>query len=87
MNNDKYLTMTSKELESDPSLIRITPENANQFEGYEVVFKTRGGNAITRIERVSPQGRTIYVDHPDLKNNLEIVSRRVYVIKNSRFIY
>jgi hypothetical protein len=60
--------------------IRLTPENAHQYVGYEIMFKTRKNHVIKRILSVSPTGKTVQIDHPDLHNNLEIVSRKVYVI-------
>lgn len=80
MDNEKYLKMTKKELGREPSLIRLTPENAKNYVGYDFVFNTRGKNVIRRINRVSPTGKTIYIDHPDLKNNLQ-TGREIYIIK------
>jgi len=61
-------------------MIRLTPENAHQYVGHEIVFKTRNTRVVKRILGVSNTGKTIEIDHPDLRNNLEIVSRKVYVI-------
>jgi hypothetical protein len=59
---------------------RLTPANALQYIGYEIIFKSRKNNLCKRIIGVSNTGNTIYIEHPDLKNCLQIVTRKVYVI-------
>ena len=61
-------------------LIQLTPENVFQYIGREIIFETRGQHVVKRIIRASLSGRTIRIDHPDLDNALQIVSRKVYVI-------
>jgi hypothetical protein len=80
MENQKYLKMTAKELEHENNLTRLTPENSQEYLGFEIVFNTRGNNILKKINRVSQTGKTLYIDHPDLRNNLEIVGRKVYAI-------
>jgi hypothetical protein len=60
--------------------IRLTPENAFQYIGYEILFKTRDNHIIKRIISVSNSGNSIKIDHPDLQNSLQLVTRNVYVI-------
>ena len=60
--------------------IRLTPANAAQYIGYEILFKTRKNHIVKRILGVSDTGKTVDIDHPDLQNALQIVSRKVYVI-------
>jgi len=60
--------------------IRLTPTNVFQYIGNEIIFKTRGIEIIKRIISVSTTGKTIQIEHPDLQNSLEIVSRKVCVI-------
>ena len=60
--------------------IRLTPENAAQYIGCEIIFKTRGKQITKKILAVSSTGKSIQIDHPDLNNSLEIVSRIVHVI-------
>ena len=60
--------------------IRLTPTNVSQYIGHEIIFKSRHNHLVKRIISVSNQGKTITIEHPDLKNNLQIVSRKVYVI-------
>ena len=62
-------------------LIRLTPENVNEYIGDEILFKTRDKYIVKLILRASDTGKTIYIDHSDLNNSLEIVTRKVYVIK------
>jgi hypothetical protein len=60
-----------------PSMVRLTPENAYKYIGYQIMFKTRGEYIIKKIIRLNPSGAVI--DHPDLKN-LVVYSRCMYVI-------
>ena len=62
------------------NLLQLTPERAHEFVGYEIMFKTRGNHLVKRILDVSDTGKTVYIDHPDLNNNLEIITRKVYVL-------
>ena len=80
MTKDELLKMTRKQLEELKGLERVTIENSKGYVGKEVIFNTRGNNVIKRINRVSDSGKTLYIDHPDLGNNLEIVGRVVYAI-------
>ena len=64
------------------NLIKLTPENASQYIGCEVMFKTRKQYVVKKILGVSDTGKSIQIDHPDLKDNLQIVTRKVYVIKD-----
>jgi hypothetical protein len=61
-------------------LVRLTPGNVSQYIGHEIMFRSRNRQVVTRIISVSSGLKTIKIDHPDLQNNLEIVSRKVYVI-------
>ena len=60
--------------------IRLTPKNVFQYIGYEIIFKSRKHHIIKRIVNVSNSGKSVHIDHPDLQNSLEIVSRNVYAI-------
>ena len=60
--------------------IKLTPDNVFQYIGYQIIFKTRNNIIIKRIMGVSTTGKTIQIEHQDLQNKLEIVSRNVYVI-------
>jgi len=64
------------------NLIKLTPENASQYIGCEVIFKTRKQHVVKKILGVSDTGKSIQIDHLDLKDNLQIVTRKVYVIKD-----
>ena len=60
--------------------ILLTPTNVFQYIGHEIIFKTRNNHVIKRIISASNTGRSIQIEHPDLQNSLQIVSRNVYVI-------
>lgn len=64
------------------NVIRLTPDNVFQYIGKEIIFKTRNNNILARIINVSDTDKTITIDHPDLKNNLQIVTRKIYVFVN-----
>tara|TARA_Y100001970_G_C13991722_1_gene728565 strand:+ start:421 stop:732 length:312 start_codon:yes stop_codon:yes gene_type:complete len=63
-------------------LIRLTPENVRMYIGREIIFRTRGDFIFKTLKSVSKTGRTAYIDHPDLQNALQIVSRKVFVIND-----
>ena len=59
-------------------LVRLTQQNAQNYIGYEILFKTRGNYIVKKIFGIN--NTSVKVDHPDLQNQLEIVSRIVYVL-------
>jgi hypothetical protein len=60
--------------------VRLTPNNACQYIGHDIIFTTRNKRTVKRIIAVSNTGKSIQIDHPDLQNSLQIVTRKVYVI-------
>ena len=60
--------------------VRLTPDNVSQYIGYEIIFKSRNNHIVSRIISISNGGKTIKIEHPDLQNNLQIVSRKIYII-------
>ena len=62
------------------NIIKLTPNNVSQYIGYEILFKTRNNHIVKRIISVSQSRKSIRINHPDLNNNLEIMSRNIYVI-------
>lgn len=60
--------------------VLLTPENVFQYIGREIIFKTRDTHAISRIISVSDTGKSIKINHPDLQNSLQLVTRKVYAI-------
>ena len=60
--------------------IRLTPKNVFQYIGCEILFKTRKNHVVTRINNTSHTGKTIHIRHPDIKDKLQILSRKIYVI-------
>ena len=61
-------------------LIRLTSDNVRYYIGSEILFKSRGKCIVKTILNVSNSCNSIKIDHPDLHNNLQIVSRKVYII-------
>lgn len=60
--------------------IRLTPSNVHLYIGNEIIFTSRNIRIVKRIIGVSNTGKTIHIDHPDLQNSLQIVSRKVHAI-------
>tara|TARA_A100001037_G_scaffold74271_2_gene66537 strand:+ start:1826 stop:2041 length:216 start_codon:yes stop_codon:yes gene_type:complete len=60
--------------------IRLTPDNVHNYIGFDIIFKTRGKHIIKNIISISKSGKSVSIDHSDLQNSLQIVSREVYVI-------
>ena len=60
--------------------IRLTPENAHNYPNHEIIFTHGNNHIIRRLLRVSNTGKTLIIDYPHLKNNLQIVTRKVCVI-------
>lgn len=62
------------------NLIKLTDENAYSYIGFEIIFKRRNGDhMIRRINRVSNTGKTVYINYPETKDNLQ-TGRNIYVI-------
>lgn len=76
------MTISELDLQSNNEfkLVRLTPGNVSQYIGHNIMFRSRNREVITKIISVSSGLKTIKIDHPDLQNNLEIVSRKIYVI-------
>ena len=65
------------------ALIKLTFENAKKYIGKNVIFKTRRKSIVRKIIGVSYTGKTIYIEHPDLGNQIQIVTRVVHVLENN----
>jgi hypothetical protein len=61
----------------------LTSETAASFVGQTVLYTTRGDKKLSKINSVSSSGKTIYINNPDLKNALQTVSRKIYVVLDS----
>ncbi len=59
-------------------LIRLTPDNSHKYIGHEILFKSRGIHIVKKILGIS--NTCVKIDHPDLNNNLQIVSRKIHVL-------
>ena len=60
-------------------LVRLTRQNASEYIGYEILFKSRGIHIVKRILSVNINNTSVGIDHPDLHNRLDI-SRRIHVL-------
>ena len=60
--------------------LRLTPDNVRYYIDNQILFKSRGKYIVKIILDISKSGKSIKIDHPDLQNSLQIVSREVYVI-------
>jgi len=58
-------------------LIRLTHNNATNYIGFPILFKSRGEFIVKKIVSVSPTSITI--EHSDLNNCLQF-GRKIFVI-------
>jgi hypothetical protein len=65
------------------TLIKLTPENAQNYIDRNVIFKTRRKHIVKKIIGVSYTGKTVYIEHSDLGNQIQIVTRVVHVLENN----
>jgi len=75
-NQEKRINIDTKKL------IRLTPENVRNYIGMDIMFQTRKDYIFKKINSISKTGKSIHIDHHDLNNSLQIVSRKVYVVEN-----
>jgi len=61
-------------------LKRITRDVVHDYVGHLCLFRNNGVYYTKKIKRVSPSGKTIYIDHPPLHNFIQVLSRAIYVI-------
>jgi hypothetical protein len=59
---------------------KLTPENASKYIGREILFTYNGATVKRTLLKVSESGKTIHVDHPETRNNLQLVSRKIFVV-------
>jgi hypothetical protein len=58
-------------------LVRLTNQNAHNFIGYEILFKTRGEYIVKKI--IDANNISIKINHPDLNNQLNM-TRKIFVL-------
>lgn len=58
-------------------LVRLTKENANNYLGYQIIYKSRHEYKINIIDKIINSG--IKIKNIDLNNTL-VFSREIYVI-------
>lgn len=59
-------------------LVRLNTDNVYKYKDHEIIFKSRSKHIVKKILGINK--KSIKIDYPDLNNNLEIVSRKIYVI-------
>ena len=59
---------------------KLTPENASKYIGREILFTYNGATVKRTLLKISESGKTIHVDHPETRNNLQLVSRKIFVV-------
>jgi hypothetical protein len=69
------------------TLVKLTPENVNQYIGYPILFKTRTQYTVKKILSVSKSGKSIKIEEPELHNSLIILTRNIYVIVDKNPLY
>jgi len=62
---------------------KLTPENASKYIGREILFTYNGATVKRTLLKVSESGKTIRIDYPELKNNLQLVSRKIFVVDDT----
>ena len=61
-------------------LIELTIENVFNYINYNILYKSRNEIKLSKINKISSSGKTIYIDNEDLNNCLEIIYRKIYVV-------
>ena len=61
-------------------LIELTTENVFNYLGFNILYKSRNEIKLSKINKISSSGKTIYIDNEELNNCLEIMNRKIYVI-------
>ena len=59
-------------------LVRLTKDNCSKYIGYLILFKTRHKYILKTILAINKC--SVKINHPDLNNNVEFVSRKVFVL-------
>lgn len=61
---------------------RVNQQNSHHLVGKKIIYKSRNRYKFDIIKSVSTNGKTIYLtNNDDLNGNLEIISRKVYLIE------
>jgi len=58
-------------------LVKLTSENACQYIGYNILFKSRDNYIVRKI--ISVTSITVKIDYPELNNSLTL-TRKIHVI-------
>lgn len=58
----------------------LESDTADQYVGYNILYKSRNVIKMSTIMGVSETGKTIHVEDPELNNMLQTVTRKIYII-------
>jgi hypothetical protein len=62
------------------NLVKLTPENASQYVGYNIIFKTRKTSDTYSVRKIiSVTSISVKIDYPELNNSLTL-TRKIHVI-------
>jgi hypothetical protein len=62
------------------NLVKLTPENASQYIGYNIIFKTRKTSDTYIVRKIiSVTTISVKIDYPELNNSLTL-TRKIHVI-------
>jgi len=59
---------------------RITPNNASKYIGHRIMYRIYNTRYTATINGVCLGRKCVYVNHPELKNRLNVLNRKIYVI-------
>ena len=59
-------------------LVRLTQKNLSKYIGYQILFKSRDKHIVKKILGIN--NTSVKIDHIYLHNQIQIVSRKVYVL-------
>jgi hypothetical protein len=77
IENDSDTSIDITMIHDGGEKIRLTCQNASDYIGYDIEFKSRGNILVTKIQGVTKT--CVKIDHTDLNNCLTL-SRKIYVI-------
>ncbi len=61
--------------------IKITPENAREMLGQQIVFRRKNGEKVMRtVLGVTESGKVLKIDYPRLHNEIQCVTRAIYCV-------
>ena len=65
--------------------VKVDQYNSYKFINQLVIFNSRKNLTEAIVKDVTKSGNTLIIDHPDLNNTVQVVSRNVYAFVVSTF--